>query len=188
MERDDALAVRAECPRTLLATAGVSGLGRYRLPGLSQQQLRSSPPPRKWSKGSGQWPFKRQPRPLAPRPPPPCAGRALPGVGAGTRRRERRGGRAGPADASGGGMIHRLLYGCGSEGPAFPAGVHDLTSTAWSEQDLQSFPSEKTQASGLDPGWELPRGRVLSHRIPGMPLGHPLSSELESPSRPATGC
>lgn len=26
--------------------------------------------PRKWFKGSGQWPFKRQPRPLAPRPPP----------------------------------------------------------------------------------------------------------------------
>lgn len=94
-------------------------------------------------------------------------------------------------------MIHRLLYGrggCGGEDPAFPAGVHDLTSTTWSEQDLQSFHSEKTQASGLDPGWELPRGRVLSHRIPGMPLGHPgvprsprrwlpLSSELESPSR-----
>lgn len=137
--RDDALAVRAECPKTLLARARVSGLGRYRLPGLSRQQLRSSPPPRKWSKGSGQWPFKRQPRPLAPRPPPPCAGRALLGVGAGTRPQERRGGRAGPADARGGGMIHRLLYGCGGEGPAFPAGVHDLTSTSWSEQNLQSF-------------------------------------------------
>lgn len=32
-------------------------------------------------------------------------------------------------------MIHRLHYGCGRDGPAFPAGVRDLTSTAWREQE-----------------------------------------------------
>lgn len=63
-----------ECPRTLLATAGVSGLGRYRLPGLSQPPLRSSPPPGSGLRAASRWPFKRQPRPLAPRPPPPWAG------------------------------------------------------------------------------------------------------------------
>lgn len=70
-------------------------------------------------------------------------------------------------------MIHRLHYGCGRDGPSFPAGVHDLTSTTWSGQESQSLHSEKAQASGLDPGRELPMGRVLSHQIPGMLLGHP---------------
>lgn len=97
--------------------------------------------PRKWPKGSGQWPFKRQSRPLAPRPTPPWAGRALLWVGAGPCQWERWGRQAGPADWSGGGMIHRLRCGCGRDGPAFPAGVHDLTRTTWSGLESPVHPS-----------------------------------------------
>lgn len=155
--------------------------------------------PRKWPKGSGQWPFKRQSRPLAPRPTPPWAGWALLWVGAGPCQWERWGGRAGPADPSGGGMIHRLRCGCGCDGLAFPAGVHDLTSTTWLGLESPVHPSilKNIQVSWLDPGRELPRGRMLSHGIPGMPSGHPseprfprggFPGRLGSKVPPATGC
>lgn len=80
--------------------------------------------PRKWPKGSGRGPFKRQPRPLAPRPPPPRGSRAARvKVGAEIQEPERRGGRAGRAHAGGGGVprvTQARRSGCGRDRPAGP--------------------------------------------------------------------
>lgn len=96
-----------------------------------------------------------------------------------------------------------LLYRVTVEGVELPP-EGEKKSWGWKSQDARvlgplsilSLYSEKMQVSGLDPGRELPRGRMLSHCIPGMPSGHPgkptrwlrWSSGLENSFLQSTGC
>lgn len=90
-ERGCTLSPSWQCPRTPMEAAGSLETGRRRLPPVSSQPLKSSPPPGSGLRAAAGGPLRGSPAPWAPRPPPPPGERGLGGGGS----RERRTGETG---------------------------------------------------------------------------------------------
>lgn len=179
-----------ECPQTWM------GLGTPTFPPFPvfAAATEALSTPRKWPKGCGRVPLRDGPAPWRPALRPRCwqgLGWWL-GSETETCRPERRGGPAGQADRSGGGMTHASRCGCGRDSPAVlqvcttsvvhPGGA-GVSDPAVPRTSGPCGPWRRECFSPCGSGWEIPRGRVLSHQIPGMPPGHP---GLLPASRPAS--